>query len=163
MCHMCANQFCDFGSLIDWYCLKKFIFEPIHIRHTIFFEFWRKKTFSEIFSKFRWIYNGILIEKLNFLKIQNWVHILCATCVQINFMTLRAFLNDIVSKYEVLSQYTSGTPFFLSFGEGIIFLRFSPNSAGFTTGFWSKNWIFFKLKIGGLLVVPHVCKSNLWL
>ena len=41
MCHMCANQFYDFESATEWYCLKKFNFESIHIRHINFFEFWK--------------------------------------------------------------------------------------------------------------------------
>ena len=47
MCHMCANQFYDSESSIEWYCLKKFNFESIHIRHINFFEFF------EIFLKIR--------------------------------------------------------------------------------------------------------------
>ena len=55
-------------------------------------------------------------QKIDFFQVENWGFISCATSVQINLMTQKAFFIDIVSKYEVLSRYTSGTPFFLNFG-----------------------------------------------
>ena len=152
MCHTCKNQFYDSDSFIDWCCLKKLNFESIHIRHINFFEFWKKKKI-EIFLKNGWIYNGILIEKWNFFKIQNWAYITCATCAQINFMTLKALLSDIVSKNSILSRYTSGTSIFLNF-EKIWFFDQYPvvNPAEFEGKF---HFFFFFSKFKKI-VVPDV-------
>ena len=67
------------------------------------------------------------------------------------------------SKIIIFSRYTSGTYFFFDFKKKIVFWNFSWNSAGFTTGYWSKNEIFLKSKIKRILHVSHVRKSILWL
>ena len=67
------------------------------------------------------------------------------------------------SKIIIFSRYTSGTYFFFDFKKKVVFWNFSWNSAGFTTGYWSKNEIFLKSKIKRILQVPHVRKSILWL
>ena len=67
------------------------------------------------------------------------------------------------SKIIIFSRYTSGTYFFFDFKKKVVFWNFSWNSAGFTTGYWSKNEIFLKSKIKRILHVSHVRKSILWL
>ena len=139
MCHMCANQFYDSESSIEWYCLKKFNFELIHIRHINFFEFWKKKKKLKFSFKFCWIYNGILIEKWNFFKIQNWAYITCATCAQINFMTLKALLSDIVPKIQFWVDTHQAHQFFWIL-KNLIFRSISHCKS---SGIWGKISFFF--------------------
>ena len=129
------------------FLLKNNNFWSIHIKHIIFFWLWKKSFFLRFFLKNAGIYNVILLKKLKFFQIQNSAYISCATCVQINLMTLIAFFIDIVSKNWILSRYTSGTPIFLNF-EKKCFLEIFPQkrldlqrdgSFFFMTCKWAKN------------------------
>ena len=67
---------------------KKFLVDT-HQAHNFFLCF-KKISFFEIFSQNLLDLQRDLDRKINFFLIQKWEYILCATCVQINFMTLGA-------------------------------------------------------------------------
>ena len=152
---------CSTSNYLRFICflLKNNNFWSMHIRH-IFFLALKNFLFFVIFLQIPLDLQRDIDRKIEFFSNPKLsVYYMCHICTN-QFYDSDSFIDRYCLKiFNFESIHYRHTIFFC----GEFFWKFSSNSAGFTTGYWSKNWTFFKSKIERILHVPHVYKSILWL